>query len=274
MSTKPLLGVYGVSYRFGSKQVLDSVSFELERGDILALLGPNGSGKSTLLKAVAGIIPLHRFRQPGCEGVIRYLGQDFTHVSSRERASHVAYVPPDLRAEFPLSAEEAVLLGTSCHSPSTTGGSRSEEAAVRKAMELCLCWHLRTQDLHTLSGGERQLVAIARSIAQGARILFLDEALSRMDLNHQAEIGKVLKSLASDGYAIVLVAHDLNLASEWAGSALLLRAGKQVALGPINSALTEKNLRILYPGCELNVSNSPFTGAPKVFFGGARPDGR
>ena len=134
-------------------------------------------------------------------------------------------------------------------------------------MERCLCGEFAGRDLHRLSGGQRQLVALARALAQGARILCLDEALSQMDLNHQALIGKLLRSLCAEGYSVILVAHDVNLASEWADSCLLMKDGARIAQGAVAKTLTESAIRTLYPGAELVLGSNPVTGAPKVFFG-------
>jgi iron complex transport system ATP-binding protein len=174
----------------------------------------------------------------------------------------MTYVGADLHPEFPLTAHEAVRMGRICH-----GGTSSEDPEVRKAMEMTFCWTLRDRDLHTLSGGERQLVSLARAIAQGSRILLLDEALSRMDLNHQAEIGRLLRKLAAEGLSIILVAHDVNLASEWADTAVLLKGGKTLARGKMAEVLTEATVRELYPSVALSVGKNPITGTPKIFFG-------
>jgi iron complex transport system ATP-binding protein len=258
----PKLGVYGLSHRYGGRQVLSDVSFELASGEILSLLGPNGSGKSTLLKAVAGILASDGSTQ------VRYLGQDLRGLALTERARRIAYLGADVVAQFPMTAEQAVMLGRSCQGGSLLRlSSAADRAAVEQAMRRCRCWELRGRDLHTLSGGERQLVALARALVQGAQVLLLDESLSRMDLHHQAAVGQLLLELAAQGYAIVLVSHDVNIASEWAHSALLLRQGERVAHGPIHEVLTEARVRELYPDARLVVGVSPASGAPKVFFG-------
>jgi len=267
--TQSQLGVFGLSYRFGSREILKEITFELEKGEITALLGPNGCGKSTLMKAVAGVLPLH---SPQGSGQVLFQGENLFRYSSGIRAQMVCYVGPELRAEFPLTAQEAVALGRGCHLKDTAIGFRSYHAAedldaIRMAMEQCFCWEWRDQDLHTLSGGERQLVHLARVVAQGAKVLLLDESLSKMDLHHQAAIGKVLRKLARSGKSILLVSHDLNLASEWADTAILLKAGERVASGKIQEVLSAERLQTLYPGADLVVAASPVTGAPKVFFG-------
>lgn len=269
MTDVPRLAVYGLSYSHGSfqgpREVLRDISFELGAGEFLSLLGPNGSGKSTLLKAVAGILPV---RARGCSGQIRYQGQDVSEHELSWRAQRVAYIGADLSAQFPITAFQAVMLGRTSQGVGVFMQlTDPDRTVVEQAMRRTLCWELRDRDLHTLSGGERQLVAVARALAQGARVLLLDESLSRMDLNHQAAMGALLAELARQGLSIVLVSHDINIASEWAHTAMLLRAGQCVGYGPIREVLTESNLRALYPGSELIVGVSPGSGAPKVFFG-------
>lgn len=258
-------GAYGVSYSYGDEKVLQEVSFEVSSGEIMAILGPNGSGKSTLLKIAAGILPLGK---RGREGQVLYHGKNFFELEPRLRASYVAYVGADLKAEFPVTAYEAVMLGRTCQGLGLFARSNPrDEEKVQSAMEQCLCWGLRERDLSTLSGGERQLVALARALSQGAKILLLDESLSRMDLNHQALMGKLLRRLARERFSVLLISHDVNLASEWADSCFILRKGMKSGFGPIGEVLTEEKIQELYPGANLRVGASPETGAPKVFFG-------
>lgn len=262
--SSPVLGVYGLSYRYGSRTVLNEVSFEADAGEIVAILGPNGSGKSTLLKALAGILPL---RKTGCGGQMRYRGTDLLSLEPMARARTVAYLGAEIRAEFPITAYETVMLGRICHSSGTLQHFTEEDHKIaRWAMEQALCWSWRDRMLHTLSGGERQLVALARALVQGSKVLLLDEALSAMDLNHQALIGKMLRVRASEGWTILLVSHDVNLASEWAHTALLLKVGERLAFGPLRKTLTQENILKLYPGADLLVADHPSSGTPKVFF--------
>ena len=269
MSQSPQrLRVRKLNHCYRDTSVLKDVSFELKTGEILALLGPNGSGKSTLLKRVAGILPAPR--PHGQSQSILYYGLDVEAKPHSWRASRIAYVGPEFISapySFPLTAEEAVFLGRSSLNRGIFSlGSRADHLAVEDAMRRCGCWEWRARDLASLSGGERQLVGLARAIAQGASLLLLDEALSKMDLNHQVRVGQLLKDLAAQDYSIVLVSHDLNLASEWAESALLMNQGRVVAQGAISDVLTEAHLAELYPGCGFQVRPSPVSGAPKIYF--------
>jgi iron complex transport system ATP-binding protein len=264
--TATLFGAYGITYRVRGRDapVLDEVSLEVDRGEILALLGPNGSGKSTFLKLVTGILPL----RPGT-GVVRYQDADFLSTEPASRARCVVYVGSDLRSEFPMTAMELVGLARGSRSHGIFRRlDAADSTAIRWAMETCFCWEMRNRDLATLSGGERQLVMLARALAQGVRVLALDETLSRMDLHHQAAVGKMLRAVARErGLAVVLVAHDLNLASEWADTCVLLNRGRRVAHGRVEEVITERNLRALYPGAPLVIGKNPASGTPQVFFG-------
>lgn len=270
MAIFPLLAVSGLTCHYGQRTVLEDIQFEIHEGQMVALLGPNGSGKSTLMKAVAGLIP---WEEKGRSGQILYRGDDLCAFDPRQRARVVAYLGPDIRADFPMTAREAVLLGRICHgidhgAALLSGFNAQDEAKVLWAMQQALCWDLRDRDISTLSGGERQLVGLARSLAQDARLLFLDEALSRMDLNHVALISKMLRRRLEEGYAVLLVSHDINLASELADQCLLLRQGKQIAKGRPESVLTAEKIGQLYPGADIRLGIHPVTGVPLVFLKG------
>ncbi|HUP58371.1 MAG TPA: ABC transporter ATP-binding protein [Bdellovibrionota bacterium] len=254
------LGAYGLSLRLGGNRVLEDVSFELARGEIAALLGPNGSGKTSLLLACAGMIAPE-------EGQVRFGGKDLASLGARERARVIAYVSPEVSADFPITAFEAVMLGRIASGGGLwTLASARDSELVRQSMERCRCWELRDRELQSLSGGEKQLVTLAKALAREPRVLLLDETLSRMDLHHQAAIGAVLKELAQDGATIVLVAHDVNLATEWAESCILLKQGRRVAAGPVASVWTTEAVRSLYPAAGLSIAPSPVSGRAKVFF--------
>jgi iron complex transport system ATP-binding protein len=179
----------------------------------------------------------------------------------------ITYVGAELRTEFPITAIEAVMMGRFCHHPLLRQKlSREDLEEIRGAMEACGCWGYKDQDLHTLSGGEKQLVALARAIAQGSKIILLDEALSKMDLHHQSRVGKLLRRLANQGRCFSRVSHDVNLAAEWSNTALLLVRGKKAAHGKLASVLTDGHFRSAYPDAEISVGKNPFSGAPQLFF--------
>ncbi len=269
MSGEPaVLSAHGLNYSYSSSQVgqaqgaLNGASLQLRRGEVAALLGPNGSGKSTLLKVLAGLLELG-----DGHGKVLFEGQDLHRLSQGERTKRVSYVPTDIQADFPITGFEVVLMGRISRGVSLLGGAtKKDRESVREAMERCRCWGLRSREIHTLSGGERQLVALARALAQEATVLLLDESLSRMDLDHQSWSGDLMVELARSGRSILWVSHDLNLATEWAERCFLLKEGRVARSGSTREVMTLDAIQELYPGAELVIGENPATGSPKVFF--------
>lgn len=254
-------GAYGITYRIAGQSILNEISFEMKQGEVLALLGPNGAGKSTLLKVLAGILRSETGSQ------IRVRHEEVSRLTPDARARLITYVGADLRAEFPVTALETVMMGRFCHDPGfRKRTSKEDQEEVRLAMEACSCWNLRDREIGTLSGGERQLVALARSLAQGSKLVLLDESLSRMDLHHQARIARVIREIAAKGKCFILVSHDVNLAAEISDTAILLNDGRLAAQGRVADVLTEEHFKRTYPGAEISVGKNPLSGAPQLFF--------
>ncbi len=265
----PILTAYGVSYNYGETQVLKDVSLELFPKQFIALLGPNGSGKSTLLKILSGLIPLDVEKN---SGLIKLRGQNLRTLDSYRRAQIVVYISSEICAEFPMTAYDAVSLGFICQNAAFSlqklqkFQDHSAQGAIHEVMEKCFCWGFRERALHTLSGGEKQLVLLARALLQGAKVLLIDEGMSRMDLHHQYLIGNMLSRLVSEGYTVVLVAHDLNLATEWAETCIVLNQGVKTTEGLVSEVIREDKIQALFPGGKFKVGVSPVSGKSKVFF--------
>lgn len=240
---------------------ITEISFEALTGEVIALLGPNGSGKSTLLKRIAGVIdPQDLPRGSSWEGTIRYRGTDLLQLSSRERALKVAYLPADLFSEFPLRASEVVGLGALAQ------GREAAPQEITIAMEQAGCLHLIDRHFETLSGGERQLVLLARVLVQGAAVLLLDETVSKMDLNHQRTVGELLCQLVAKDYLVIFVSHDVNLAASWSTRTIFLNEGKILIDGPTKDVYSRETFEKLYPGTPLQVTLDAESGIPRVGF--------
>jgi len=214
-----------VSFSYGDREVLRDVSFEARRGRLLAIIGPNGAGKSTLLKCIAGIL------RP--RGEVRLDGIDLLTLSPKERARFVSYVPQASVPEFNFTIEEFVEMGTYF-----TGGS------VRDALQKVGFWERRNESVLSLSGGEYQLVLLARALAQGGRVLLLDEPTSHLDINHALMIMELLKELKEEKI-VVAVLHDLNLALRYADNLLILKNGEKFWEGSVGR-LSPKILEEVY----------------------------
>ena len=258
--SESVLSANDLSFSYGSQKVLSKVSLNLRRGEITALLGPNASGKTTLLKCLGSLL------QP-LEGEITLQGKKINNYSEAKRAQVVAYVGPELRIDFPLSAQDAVGMGRLCHNQGIFMRSTvRDQQVVKQAMLDCHCWNLRDQEVQYLSGGQKQLIGLARALAQEAKILLLDEALSKMDLNHQALMGRMFRKLASQGYSFCVVSHDVNLVTEWANQCVLFDRGQVLESGAPTEVLTVKNFKKLYPGVEFVMGQNPANGARKIFW--------
>jgi iron complex transport system ATP-binding protein len=192
-----------VSVRVRQRELLSDVSLQLEPGGFLALVGPNGAGKTTVLRTALGLLA-------PCRGRVLLGGRDAARLSPRERAAHVAWLPQHADSTEPLSALEAVL---SARYRFFEAASASERAASAALERVGLSGHAEAR-VTELSGGERQRVALATLLAQEARVVLLDEPANHLDPAQQLETYRLLGQLWSEGTAILLVTHDLNLLSQ------------------------------------------------------------
>jgi iron complex transport system ATP-binding protein len=214
---KQLLEVNGVSFAYGSRSVLNTVSFRAKEGEFLALLGTNGSGKSTLLDILSG------FRAPA-GGTIRMSGRAQRDWTRRELAQQVSHLPQAVHADLPFSAEQLVAMGRYPHTDSWFE-SDEDHAYVRAAMERTTSWHHRHRSFHSLSGGERQRVLVAACLAQNASVLLLDEPSTFLDIEQQLHCFSVLRDEAATGKLCIAATHDLNLALTYCTRLLVLADG-------------------------------------------------
>lgn len=213
----------GVALAYGETAVLDDVTLDVRRGELLVIIGPNGAGKSTLLRALAG---LHVARS----GVIRVDGEPVETMRAQDRARHVALVEVEGPSVEGVSVGETVALGRMPYRPWWRWAQLPEDAAiVDAALERSGLSSYANRPLDSLSSGERQRVWIALAVAQQAPNLLFDEPTSHLDLQHATRMLSLLRSLADDGAAVAIVVHDLNLAAAHADRIALLGAGRLLA---------------------------------------------
>ncbi|MEW6220196.1 MAG: ABC transporter ATP-binding protein [Thermodesulfobacteriota bacterium] len=256
--TPPALALAGIGFAFpGGSAILEGISLAVAAGEILLITGPNGAGKTTLVRIMAGTLP-------ASAGEVRLLGRPLARIRRRERARTLALVPQVLPAELPFTVRELVQMGRTPHQGLLALPSAADWHAAEAAMAAAEVSHLAARRLDRLSGGERQRVFVARALCQEPRILLLDEPVASLDLGHQLRLLDLLDRLRRDrGLTVVMVGHDLNLASLYADRLLLLAGGRTVALGPPAEVLTAQRLADVY-GCTLRVEASPWPGRPRV----------
>jgi iron complex transport system ATP-binding protein len=240
-----------------ARPVLKGVSFDVGDAELVAVLGPNGSGKSTLLKIVVGIL------KPASGSVLiddRNLGS----MSRRERARLIGYVAQDSSVKFPLSVMEFVLQGRFAQGRIVGFESDEDIYEANRVMELTEISEFSGRLVMELSGGERQRVMLARALASRPRLLILDEPVANLDIAHQVKMLNLVSSLTADGsMSAIVVTHELNLAAEFATSALLLKSGEVIDHGSPREVMTEGRLKAVFD-TDLMIDTNPASGAPRV----------
>ncbi|MGQ9657224.1 MAG: heme ABC transporter ATP-binding protein [Fimbriimonadales bacterium] len=238
--------------------VVFEASLQVARGQVVALLGPNGSGKTTLLRVLA------RTRAP-FSGHLTLDGQPYDAYTPTAFAQRVAYAPQETPAEMGFSVAELVMMGRYPHQKGFWGTTQADRDAVQQAMALTQIQHLATRTISQLSGGERQRVNLARALAQQAQYLLLDEPTTHLDLRHQTHLMHTLHHYAHEqGIGVLIVLHDLNLASQYADHVALMQSGRIVAQGAPETVLQPALLETVYHTPVL-VQTNPTTGKPLVF---------
>jgi iron complex transport system ATP-binding protein len=231
--------VEGLDLRYGHAQVLAGIDLHITPGERLGLVGPNGAGKSSLLRCLTGLVT------PSAGRVLI----DGTPVAQLERAAMaraVAVVPSQVELPFSMRVEEIVALGRIPHEGPFSGPSTEDRQAVDAAITRVGIDRLRGRDARQLSMGERQLVLVAMAVAQGGRLIVLDEPTVHLDLRHQVEVLSLLQSLASDGPTVLAVLHDLPLAAHFFPRLVLLDEGRVVADGASREVLSPQRIRDVY----------------------------
>lgn len=219
--------------------LLTDISFTLRPGIPLVLLGPNGTGKTTLLRCLLGLERLQ-------SGRVLVRGQNLAALSAAEAARLIAYVPQATAAAFAFRAIDIVLMGRTPHLGFMASPTRTDHAAAAAAMVRLAIADLADRAFDELSGGERQLVLVARALAQGSPILVLDEPCASLDIANQMRIIAILRALAADGYAILLTTHLPDHAFLLAGEVAMLKHSRLLGPAPPAELLTAETLETLY----------------------------
>lgn len=231
--------VKNLSFSYGERQVLFDVSFAVEQGEFVSILGPNGVGKSTLFRCILGLLSDY-------QGSVLIDGVDARTFTVREAAKHIAYIPQSSNPAFNYSVFDIVLMGT------TSGLSpfrAPSAAAVEKcewALEKIQISHLSQRCFHRLSGGERQLVMIARALVQDAPILMLDEPTANLDFGNQLLVLEQARNLAREGYTVIQTTHHPEQSFLFSDRILAIQQGRVLAQGAPAQVLTAETMKQLY----------------------------
>ena len=245
-----------LSYEVQGATLLDGVTLDAGRGQLVGLIGPNGAGKSTLLRAVSGIL--------GCrDGAVRLDGADLESLSAREVAAGLALVPQIAPYTHGFTCVELVLMGRYPHLGRFQVEGREDDRIARDAMRLTGIEPLADRTLDTLSGGERQRVFVSRALAQQPRVLLLDEPTSNLDVLHQLKVFDLVRRLVDDGLTAIAAIHDLNTAARYCDRLVLLHGGRVLAEGPPEEVLSPETIEAAF-GVRAAVYRAPVTGSLAV----------
>ena len=257
---KSILKTSQLACGYSGQAVLADINIEIAAGEIVSIIGPNGAGKTTLLKTMTGILaPL--------KGRVEIEGRDPAAIARRDLAQKIAVVGQS--AEIPtLTVIDYVLLGRlPFFGRYQFFETRQDRECAQKFMELTGITHLQDNLVSQISGGERQLAAIARALVQEPSLLFLDEPTSHLDITHQTRIMELIATLNRElSLTVIMVMHDLNLAGEYSDRLILLDAdqGRVYQTGPASEFLTPESIRHIYQ-TEVLIEKNPLSGQPCLF---------
>lgn len=254
-ATAPALQVSHLACGYGGASVLDDVSFSLGCGRALVLLGPNGVGKTTLFKTILGFLPR-------IAGDVRIEGEDVRGWTRKRYARSVAYVPQTHDSAFGFTVREMVLMGRTPTLDGLAGPGREDERIADAAIDELGLAALADRDCTTLSGGERQMVLIARALAQEPRLLVMDEPCANLDLGNQVVVLKRILALVERGLAVVITSHDPNHAFLLGSDVVCVGRGSGVTAGAARDVLTAEALGTLY-GIEVGVGEVRGSGGKR-----------
>ena len=239
--------VRNLSFSYGEHKVLNNISFCVNSGEFLSILGPNGVGKSTLFRCILGLIRDYA-------GKILLEARDIRLLSTREMSQLVAYIPQSSSSAFNYSVFDIVLMGTTSTLSTFSTPRKQERERVEWAMAKMGISYLEQRCFHRISGGERQLVMIARALVQQAPILMLDEPTASLDFGNQIHVLSQVKALTTEGYTVIQTTHDPQHTYMFSDRVLALKDGGVLTEGSPKNVMDKALISTLY-GVEVEVTS-------------------
>jgi iron complex transport system ATP-binding protein len=251
--SQTVIEIKDLSFAVSDKTILDNINFSVSSGQKLYIVGPNGAGKTTLLRCLCRIVS-------GYNGRIKIKDNDLKKYSQKNLAKTLTYVPQSLGTDIPFTVHQFVLMARYPHLSPFSVITPDDEKIVRDAMEMTQTDCFAERTMSTLSGGERQQVAIAAAVAQQAEIFLLDEPATYLDYKHQNDIQSLLSKINKTlGTTLVCITHDLNSAAMNADSVIALKQGRIVFAGSPAEIMEERTLEKIY-GKKFQFVYHPLTG--------------
>lgn len=232
------LKIKNLNFSYKKESVLKNINLELDYGELSFIIGKNGSGKSTLFKCILSILNEYF-------GNIYIDDKNIKDMNIRQRASKISYVPQESNSLFNYTVEEIILMGTKANEIFKNPGN-GDILKVKETLEKLNIKNLRYKNYLELSGGQRQLVLIARALVQGSKIIIMDEPTANLDFINQLYIMKCVKKLTEEGYLIFLSTHNPDYVFRYADKVVALKEGTVFAFGNTEEIMTEEILTQIY----------------------------
>lgn len=264
-----ILEVENAAFSYNRKRpVFHDISFAVAQGEILSILGRNGIGKSTLIKCILNLMPLQK-------GRVRLSGKNISSLKLMDMASMVGYVPQMSQVVFPFSVSEFVLMGRAPYISMFKTPGRADSRMTARTLEKVGISHLAHKSIGDISGGERQMVMIARAINQSPRLLILDEPTSHLDVANQIKVLSIIEMLSNEGISVIMTTHFPDHGFLLSQRIAVMQHGRFIAVGNAGEVLTPRILfeaygvdidvcyvheagrRVCIPQCDFNTGADP-----------------
>ena len=239
MVVDKLFEVKNISFSYDDDEIFSDISFSIGKGDVLCILGPNGTGKTTLIKCLNG---LHEISS----GEILINGENINKFSFKEISKHIGYIPQSHVPSFPFKVFDVVLMGRAPYLNLTDAPKKDDKDIALEALKTLGIENLKDKEYTNLSGGERQMVFLARVLCQKPDILILDEPTSHLDFGNQIKLLEIIDNLAKSGLSIIMSSHFPDHAFLSSTKVAIMKNKKFIDFGKPDDVVTEENLKKAY----------------------------
>ena len=219
--------------------IFEDINFEVEKGDVFCILGANGTGKTTLIKCLNGLMKLN-------SGKVLLDGQDIYSLNHSERAKNIGYIPQIHNSTFSFTILDVVLMGRAPHIDTFSSPSKKDVEIAENSLKSLNIYHMKDKPYTEISGGEQQLVFIARVLTQEPSVLLLDEPTSHLDFGNQIRTLNIIEKLASNGLSVIMSSHFPDHAFISANKVAIMKGTEFIDIGTPEEVITEENMENAY----------------------------
>lgn len=239
MVVNNLFDVRNISFSYDDETIFSDISFSINKGDVLCILGPNGTGKTTLIKCLNGLHDID-------SGEILINGENMKRLSFKQISKHIGYIPQSHVPSFPFKVFDVVLMGRAPYLNLTESPKDEDKKIALDALKTLGIEDLKDKEYTNLSGGERQLVFLARVLCQKPDILILDEPTSHLDFGNQIRLLEIIDNLAKSGLSIIMSSHFPDHAFLSSTKVAIMKNKHFIDFGAPDDVVTEDNLKKAY----------------------------